>query len=65
VRTAIAQVIATAAKHDLANNAWPQLFAFITQNVNSEVPQEREVSRSNSQLGRSLLTTTQGGILVI
>ncbi|XP_052817169.1 importin-4-like [Mya arenaria] len=43
VRIAIAQVIATAAKHDLPTNAWPQLFAFISQNVKGDSPQQREL----------------------
>ena len=43
VRVAIAQVIATAAKHDLPTNAWPQLFAFIIENVKNEDPSRREV----------------------
>ncbi|XP_045193420.2 importin-4-like [Mercenaria mercenaria] len=43
VRVAIAQVVAAAAKHDLPNNAWPQLFVFISQHVKSDVPQHREI----------------------
>ncbi|WAR12428.1 IPO4-like protein [Mya arenaria] len=43
VAVARARVIATAAKHDLPTNAWPQLFAFISQNVKGDSPQQREL----------------------
>ena len=42
-RTAIAQLIATIAKHDLPTNAWPQLFQFISLHVKSDNPAHREV----------------------
>lgn len=41
-RNAIAQVVATVAKHDLPNNQWPQLFQFLTSYTKSVNPAERE-----------------------
>ncbi|CAC5376956.1 unnamed protein product [Mytilus coruscus] len=42
VRNAIAQVVATVAKHDLPKNQWPQLFQFLTAYTKSQNPVERE-----------------------
>lgn len=43
-RNAIAQVVATVAKHDLPKNQWPQLFQFLTSYTKSVNPGEREVN---------------------
>ncbi|XP_076111369.1 importin-4-like isoform X2 [Mytilus galloprovincialis] len=42
VRNAIAQVVATVAKHDLPKNQWPQLFQFLTAYTKSQNPGDRE-----------------------
>ncbi|KAL8619425.1 hypothetical protein ACOMHN_011776 [Nucella lapillus] len=43
VRTSIASLVGTAAKHDLPSNAWPQLFEFILTYTKSQDPAQCEL----------------------
>ncbi|XP_076449742.1 importin-4-like [Babylonia areolata] len=43
VRTSIASLVGTAAKHDLPSNAWPQLFEFILTYTKSSDPAQCEL----------------------
>ena len=43
VRISIASLVGTAAKHDLPNNAWPQLFEFLLTYTKSSDPTQCEV----------------------
>ena len=44
VRTSIASLVGTVAKHDLPSNAWPQLFEFLLTYTKSSDPAQCEVS---------------------
>lgn len=44
VEKAVAQIVGTVAKHELARGNWPELFIFIEQYSRSEEPKERELA---------------------
>lgn len=43
VRTAVAELIGTLAKHELPQNSWPELLQFVQENVKSSDPAFREL----------------------
>ncbi|XP_072013320.1 importin-4-like [Amphiura filiformis] len=44
VRNGLAQLVGSIAKHELTNNAWPQLLEFLQENSRSQNVQHREVA---------------------
>ena len=52
VRKALAQLIATVARHELPEGQWPELLQFVEEFTRSQDAQQREVSkRRNTAIG--------------